>query len=215
MLPYASYTDVVLCLLKAGSNLDLQSRQGCHLLLFAAQSDIRAQEVVRRILEQSLLIPNKGRNFFFQHLRWLWILAITKLRYHGSRILQLFRASRPCWRPPRPDKKKELLSPNANLSETKVEKTVHFSLSAEDFTTMSPSTFRIPRTYSEAIFTPERQEQRDYIKLVAAALHNDCKKIESLVEEGRVLLEPRHGRGHQASLRLFVNLALFFCLGEQ
>ncbi|CAF3478827.1 unnamed protein product [Fusarium graminearum] len=73
---------------------------------------------------------------------------------------------------------------------------------------MSPSTFRIPRTYSEAIFTPERQEQRDYIKLVAAALHNDCKKIESLVEEGRVLLEPRHGRGHQASLRLFVNLAL-------
>lgn len=89
---------------------------------------------------------------------------------------------------------------------------VHFSFSAEDVTTMSPSTFRIPRTYSEAIFTPERQEQRDYIKLVAAALHNDCKKIESLVEEGRVLLEPRYGRGHQASLRLFVNLALFFAL---
>ncbi|KAM0388667.1 Inversin [Fusarium culmorum] len=209
----SGYTDVVLCLLKAGSNLDLESREGCHLLLFAAQSDIRAQEVVRRILEHSLLIPSKGRNFFFEHLRWLWILAITKLRYHGSRIFQLCQASLPCWRAPQPDKK-ESPSTNASSSEAKVEKTVHFSLSAENLTTMSPtpSTLRIPRTYSEAIFTPKRQEQRDYIKLVAAALHNDCEKIESLVEEGRVLLEPCHGRGHQDSLRLFVNLALFLAL---
>jgi ankyrin repeat protein len=104
---------------------------------------------------------------------------------------------------------------NVDVQDTTFKKKVHFSPSAEEIEEKSPilSQVRIARTYSEAIFPRERQEQRDYIKLVAAALQNDCEKIESLVEEGKVLLNPRQdGRRHQRTLRLLVNLALFLAL---
>jgi ankyrin repeat protein len=211
----SGYTDVVLSLLKAGSNLDLRSSEGCHLLLFAAQSDSRAEEVVHRILEHSLLIPDKGGNVVLKYLAWFWILAITKLRYYSSRILQLCHAKASCWKTCRLDPEEESLSLNVDVQDTTFKKKVHFSPSAEEIEDKSPilSQVRIARTYSEAIFPRERQEQRDYIKLVAAALQNDCEKIESLVEEGKVLLNPRQdGRRHQRTLRLLVNLALFLAL---
>ncbi|RMI99067.1 hypothetical protein BHE90_017296 [Fusarium euwallaceae] len=208
----SSHADVVLSLLKAGSNLDLRSSEGCQLLLFAAQSDSRAEEVVHLILEHSLLIPDKGGNVVLKHLAWLWILAITKLRYYGSRILQLCQARGSFWKACRLGLKQEPLPSNADPPDTKSKK-VHLSSSAEEIRDTSPilSQVRIARTYSEAIFPPERQEQRDYLKFVAAALRNDCEKIESLVKDGKVLLKPR-GRGHQGSLRLLVNLALFLAL---
>ncbi|KAF5001056.1 hypothetical protein FDECE_11071 [Fusarium decemcellulare] len=208
------HSDIVLSFLKAGSNLDLRSSEGCRLLLFAAQSDRRAEEVLRHILEHSLIIPENGGNVVLRHFTWLLILVMTKVRYYSSKILTLCQRRSVCWTRFRPPLNLESLYPDRELPNTPSEKKVHFSPSVDEAEAMSPilSQARIARTYSEAIFPLETQQQRDYIKLVSAALQNDCDKIRLLINDGKVVLKPRRGHSSRKSHALLINLALFLAI---
>lgn len=218
----SGHPDVVLILLQTGATLDLSSMEGCRLLLFAAQSDSRADQVVRHILKQSLIISDKERNFIVELFCWLWVLAVTKALYYGSRFLQRCQGGGP-WVRVQPTKEALALTfsklepsssrpPDMEPPNPVPPNRVQFTSLPADTRKSSLAVPRkcLARTYSEAVLPPKKQQQRHHLKLVAAAFQNDCRKIASLIDAGKVILHNRPGR--QPCHALLINLALFLAI---
>ncbi|RSL47814.1 hypothetical protein CEP54_013215 [Fusarium duplospermum] len=211
----SGHSSIVLSLLKAGSTLDLRSGEGCRLLLFAAQSRSScAGQVVDHILQHHLRMPDNGRHPIVQYFTWFGVVALTKVLFYGWGLSKLWSGltsflmrvrtywtSRPEPRATRP------LGPSSTNVVTFSQATTESPV-AEPISPPRP----LARTYSEAVLPFDRLQERDYLKLVVAALQGDSAKINSLVADGKVILKCQHDRFHSNTPALIVNLALFLAI---
>lgn len=211
----SGHSSLVLPLLKAGSNVDLQSSEGCRLLLFAAQSRNRVVgDVLYHIFEHHLRILDGGRHPVTHYFSWFWILAFTKIRFHGWRLIQFWRFLALWLMRLRHRLKPGSKTTNNSPSESPTAKVVQ-SVDAPDADgDVNPTQPQrsLARTNAEASLLPNKQEERDYLELVVAALQGDCDKINSLVEEKKVVLRIPHARKHSRTCAMIVNLALFLAI---
>lgn len=186
----SGHSSLVLPLLNAGAKVDLQSSEGYRLLLFAAQShNLVVEDVLLHIFEHYLKIIDEGR-----HKLWEFpVLGLMQPRHHlepGSKTT------------------------NDSPSESPTAKAVQFVEvpHADGDVDPTQSQRSLAKTNAEASLRPKKCEERDYFKLVVAALQGDCDEINSLVEEKRVVLRVPHARRYSRTCKMIVNLALFLSI---
>ncbi|KAI9898910.1 hypothetical protein N3K66_005371 [Trichothecium roseum] len=104
--------------------------------------------------------------------------------------------------------------PLANPSESPTSKVVQFVEVPDADGDVNPTQSQrsLARANAEASLPPKKREERDYLKLVVAALQGDCDKINSLVEEKKVVLCIPHAGKYSRTCEMIVNLALFLAI---
>lgn len=139
---------------------------------------------------------------------------MTKIRFHGWKVLKLWSSLASCLTglrtrsrsKPEPRASRSLESSSTNV----VTFTQPVPESPVEELTSSPKP--LARTYSEAVLPFKRLQEREYLKLVVAALQGDCARINSLVADGKVILKRQHDHHNSKTHVLIVNLALFLAI---